>query len=216
MGKKDKKSDGKKAKLAEKKLKAEKKGEKKSKVKQQKVEGSDAEDVDLDDVLAEYQRQQEQFLKVTETVLDVPPKPRSSSTLLASPSNTNQLLLFGGENYNGSVAHFYNDLNVYYVDRDEWHCVTSPNAPLPRSGHAWCRGGNQSNAVFLFGGEFSSPKQGTFYHYNDFWRLDPNAREWTRLESKGKTPPARSGHRMTYYKNYIILFGGKLSVSSTV
>jgi len=208
MAKDKKKSDGKKAKAAEKKLKAEKKGEKKAKVKSAKLEGSDNEDVDLEDVLAEYQRQQEQFLKVTEVVLDAPPKPRSSSTLLASPSNTNQLLLFGGENYNGSVAHFYNDLNVYYIDRDEWHCVSSPNAPLPRSGHAWCRGGNQSNAVFLFGGEFSSPKQGTFYHYNDFWRLDPNAREWTRLDSKGKTPPARSGHRMTYYKNYIILFGG--------
>ena len=28
------------------------------------------------------------------------------------------------------------------------------------------------------------------------------------METKGKSPPARSGHRMTYYKNYIILFGG--------
>ena len=49
-------------------------------------------------------------------------------------------------------------------------------------------------------GEFSSPKQGTFYHYNDFWRLEPSTREWTRLEHKGKGPPARSGHRMTYFK----------------
>ena len=49
-------------------------------------------------------------------------------------------------------------------------------------------------------GEFSSPKQGTFHHYNDFWHLDPSTREWNRLESKGKSPPARSGHRMTYYK----------------
>jgi hypothetical protein len=57
-------------------------------------------------------------------------------------------------------------------------------------------------------GEFSSPKQGTFYHYNDFWHLDTSTREWTRLETKSKGPPARSGHRMTYFKNYIILFGG--------
>jgi hypothetical protein len=78
---------------------------------------------------------------------------------------------------------------------------------LPRSGHAWTRGGN-AGGVYLFGGEFSSPKQGTFYHYNDFWRLEPSSREWTRIEAKGKGPPARSGHRMTYYKNYIILFGG--------
>ncbi|KAI1166942.1 galactose oxidase [Nemania serpens] len=202
------KSDSKKQKLAEKKQKQEKKAQKKEKTKTAKLDGSDAEDVDLDAVLAEYKKQQELFLKVTETVLDAPPKPRSSATFIASPSNSNQLLLFGGETWNGAVANFFNDLNIYYTDRDEWHCVTSPNAPLPRSGHAWCRGGNQKESVFLFGGEFSSPKQGTFYHYNDFWRLEPSTREWTRIEVKGKTPPSRSGHRMTYYKNYIILFGG--------
>lgn len=49
-------------------------------------------------------------------------------------------------------------------------------------------------------GEFSSPKQGTFYHYNDFWHLDPSSREWSRIETKTKGPPARSGHRMTYFK----------------
>ncbi|KAI4865780.1 galactose oxidase [Hypoxylon rubiginosum] len=206
---KDKKSkDTKKAKLAEKKQKQEKKAQKKEKIKAAKVDGSDAEDVDLDAVLAEYKKAQEEFVKVTETVSEAPPKPRSSSTFLASPSNSNQLLLFGGETWNGALASFYNDLNIYYTDRDEWHCVTSPNAPLPRSGHAWCRGGNQKDSIFLFGGEFSSPKQGTFYHYNDFWRLEPSSREWSRIEMKGKTPPARSGHRMTYYKNYIILFGG--------
>ncbi|KAK6071174.1 Kelch repeat-containing protein 3 [Seiridium cupressi] len=200
-------ADTKKAKKAEKKQKQEKKAEKKSKAKTAKLEGSDAEDVDLDNILEEYKKQQEQFHKITEIVAEAPPKPRSSSTFMASPSNSNQLLLFGGENYNGAIATFYNDLSIYYTDRDEWHTVTSPNAPLPRSGHAWCRGGNQSSSVFLFGGEFSSPKQGTFYHYNDFWRLEPHSREWTRIEAKGKTPPARSGHRMTYYKNYIILFG---------
>lgn len=202
------KTESKKAKLAEKKQKAEKKAEKKAKVKASKMDGSDAEDVDMDAVLEEYRKEQEKFLKITETVVEEPPRARSAATFLANPTNSNQLLLFGGEYFNGSLATFFNDLMVYYIDRDEWRCVTSPNAPLPRSGHAWARGGNQSNAVYLFGGEFSSPKQGTFYHYNDFWKLDPTTREWTRLEPKGKTPPARSGHRMTYFKNYIILFGG--------
>jgi hypothetical protein len=206
--KKSKKDESKKARLEKKKEKQATKGEKKAKVKASKVEGSDAEDVDLDAVLEEYKKQQEQFLKVTETVVESPPRARSAATFLANPSNSNQLLLFGGEYFNGSLATFFNDLMIYYIDRDEWRCVTSPNAPLPRSGHAWTRGGNQSNAVYLFGGEFSSPKQGTFYHYNDFWKLDCSTREWSRLEPKGKTPPARSGHRMTYFKQYIILFGG--------
>ncbi|KUI66740.1 Kelch repeat-containing protein 3 [Cytospora mali] len=208
MAKKDKKASDKKAKLAEKKAKQEKKADKKAKNKSAKLEGSDAEDVDLDEVLAEFQRQQEQFLKITEVVAEGPPKPRAASCFLASPSNSKELLLFGGEYFNGALASFFNDLHIYNIDKDVWKTVTSPNAPLPRSGHAWCRGGNQAQYVYLFGGEFSSPKQGTFYHYNDFWRLEPNAREWTRLEPKGKTPPARSGHRMTYFKQYIVLFGG--------
>jgi hypothetical protein len=200
------KSEGKKAKIAEKKAKQEKKSVKKEKVKSSKANESDDEDIDLDAVLAEYAKKQEQFLKVTETICEAP-KPRASSTLIASPANSSELFMFGGEYFNGAEARFFNDLYVYNVDRDEWRIVTSQNTPLPRSGHAWCRGGN-AGGIYLFGGEFSSPKQNTFYHYNTFYRLEPSTREWTKLEPKGKGPPARSGHRMTYYKNYIILFGG--------
>lgn len=135
----------------------------------------------------------------------MPPSARSSATLIGSPSNSKELLLFGGEYFNGALATFFNDLFVYLIDKDEWRKVTSPNSPLPRSGHAWTR--SISNDIYLFGGEFSSPKQGTFYHYNDFWKLSPSTREWTRIENK-KGPPARSGHRMTYFKHYIVLFGG--------
>lgn len=214
MAKKDKKT-----KAAEKKIRVAQKQEKKAsqKLKKAKSKGkdqdSDVEDVDLDEVLAEYARQQEQFLKVTETVCEAP-SARSSATIVASPSNANEIFLFGGEYYNGALAKFYNDLYVYNVKQDRWSVVTSPNSPLPRSGHAWCRGGN-AGGIYLFGGEFSSPKQGTFYHYNDFWHLDPATREWTKLENKGKGPPARSGHRMTYFKQYILLFGGFQDTSQT-
>jgi N-acetylneuraminic acid mutarotase len=210
MAKKDKKSKEaeKKARNAQKQEKKATKKEKKQKSRGKQEVDSDADDVDIDAILEEYARQQEQFLKVIEEVSE-PPSPRSSSTILASPANDNELFVFGGEYFNGSLASFYNDLFIYNINRDEWKKVTSPNSPLPRSGHAWCRGGN-AGGMYLFGGEFSSPKQGTFYHYNDFWRLDPASREWTRIEGKGKasSPPSRSGHRMTYFKNYIILFGG--------
>ena len=206
MVKKDKKS-----KVAEQKARVAAKQNKKAAQKEKKGKSkgnddSDADDVDLESVLEEYAKQQALYLKVTEVVCE-PPSPRASSTIIGSPSNINELFLFGGEFYNGALATFFNDLFIYLIDRGEWRKVTSPNSPLPRSGHAWCRGGN-AGGVYLFGGEFSSPKQGTFYHYNDFWRLDPSTREWTRLETKGKGPPARSGHRMTYFKNYILLFGG--------
>ncbi|KAL2809663.1 putative kelch repeats protein [Aspergillus granulosus] len=205
MGKKNKKSAEHKERIAAKQSKKADKKEKKSKTKGRDAD-SDAEDADLDAILAQYAEEQARFLKVTEVVSE-PPSPRSSATVLASPSNRNELLVYGGEYFDGTVATFFNNLFVYLIDRGEWREVTSPNSPLPRSGHAWCRGGN-TGGVYLFGGEFSSPKQGTFYHYNDFWHLDPSTREWSRIETKGKAPPSRSGHRMTYYKNYIILFGG--------
>jgi hypothetical protein len=209
MGKKDKKSKSaeQKARVLAKQSKKAAKGEKKVKVKGAAHEDdSDADDLDIDAVLASYAQEQAKFLKVTEQSCDAP-SPRSSCTVLASPSNRNEILIFGGEYFDGTLATFFNDLFIYLIDRGEWRHITSPNSPLPRSGHAWCRGGN-SGGIYLFGGEFSSPKQGTFYHYNDFWHLDPSAREWNRLEGKGKGPPARSGHRMTYFKNYILLFGG--------
>ncbi|KAF6812675.1 kelch domain-containing protein, partial [Colletotrichum musicola] len=64
------KSEDKAAKAAAKKAKQANKGEKKAKNKAAKVDGSDAEDVDLEAVLEEYKRQQEQFLKITETVCE--------------------------------------------------------------------------------------------------------------------------------------------------
>ncbi|KIV95138.1 hypothetical protein PV10_02823 [Exophiala mesophila] len=208
-GKKKAKSAEHKAQKAAKQSKKTAKGEKKTKAKVAAVnDDSDADDVDLDAVLAAYAEEQAKFLKITETACG-PPSARSSSTLVASPSNRNELFIFGGEYHDGSSASFYNDLFVYQIDKGEWRQVVSGNTPLPRSGHACCRGGN-TGGIYICGGEFSSPKQNQFYHYHDFWHLDPDTREWTKIEpkGKGKNPPARSGHRMTYFKNYIILFGG--------
>lgn len=148
-----------------------------------------------------------------------------------SPSNHHELFLFGGELFNGALASFYNDLFIYNSLRNEWKQITSPNSPLPRSGHWITQSGGKSGigggkgALWLFGGEFSSPKQGTFYHYGDFWRLDCEAGqggwgvEWEKVEPKGGTrggnPPSRSGHRMVAWKQYIILFGGFQDTSQT-
>lgn len=208
---KDKKAKAadKKARAAAKQSKKTAKGEKKKSAKQAALNAdSDDEEVDLDAVLAAYAEEQAKYLKVTEQPC-APPGPRSSSTVVASPSNRSELFVFGGEYHDGTTASFYNDLLVYLIDKGEWHQIVSGNTPLPRSGHAACRGGN-TGGIYISGGEFSSPKQNQFYHYHDFWHLDTDTREWTKLEppGKGRNPPARSGHRMTYFKNYIVLFGG--------
>ncbi|RMZ91554.1 hypothetical protein DV736_g1197, partial [Chaetothyriales sp. CBS 134916] len=207
---KDKKSKAEqKAVKAQKQAKKAAKGEKKLKSKAQDVDSDDDTNVDLDAVLAAYAEEQAKFLKVTEKPCSAP-SPRSSCTVLASPSNRSELFIFGGEfmDSNG-ICHFYNDLFVYNIAKGEFSQVTSPNSPLPRSGHAWCRSGN-TGKIYMGFGEFSSPKQGIFYHFNSFYMLDPDTREWAQIEPKGKgrDPPARSGHRMTYWKNFILLFGG--------
>ncbi|PVI06890.1 galactose oxidase [Periconia macrospinosa] len=209
----DKKAAAKAAKAAKQEKKAGKK-EKKQASKDKDID-SDAESVDLDAVLAQYAKEQEQYHAITEVACE-PPSARTSSTIIGNPANENELFFYGGEYFNGATAQFFNDLFVYNIKKDTWNKVTSPNSPLPRSGHAWCRAAN-TKEVYLFGGEFSSPKQGTFYHYNDFWKLDPNNREWTRIEVKGKasSPPARSGHRMVGFKQYIVVFGGFQDTSAT-
>lgn len=147
---------------------------------------------------------------------------RANATLTPSP-NGKELFLFGGETFNGSIARFFNELYIFNADREDWRQITSPNSPLPRSGHfvTASQHGGGSGSLWLFGGEFSSPKQGTFYHYNDFWRFDCASREWNRVETKssgkagGTAPPARSGHRMVAWKNYILLMGGFQDTSTS-
>ncbi|KAJ5435042.1 hypothetical protein N7491_005637 [Penicillium cf. griseofulvum] len=197
MAKKNKKSAEHKDRVAAKQSKKTAQKEKKSKAKGKDAD-SDAEDADLDAILAQYAEEQAKFLKVTE-VPSEPPVPRSSATVLASPSNRNELLLYGGEYFDGTHATFFNNLFVYLIDRGEWREVTSPNSPLPRSGHAWCRGGN-SGGIYMFGGNIVLV---------DMLKLFTQPQEnGLALSLKAKVLPARSGHRMTYFKNYIILFGG--------
>ena len=115
------------AKAAKQEKKAGKK-DKKVASKTQEID-SDAEDVDLDAVLAQYAKEQEQYNAITEAASDPPPA-RTSSTIIASPANENELFLFGGEYFNGATAKFFNDLLVYNIKQDSWKKVTSPNSPL--------------------------------------------------------------------------------------
>ncbi|KAK9239066.1 hypothetical protein V1525DRAFT_356763 [Lipomyces kononenkoae] len=215
--KKGKDSASKKALKAEKALKAQTKSAVKAKKKASKLGDDDLDDVDIDHILEEYAREQANFVAVKITPTSRPSK-RLNATLIPSPAHHSrrELFLFGGEAVNAAgLSEFYNDLFVYTVDTNIWRKVTSPNTPLPRSGHAMCVH-PMTGVILLFGGEFSSPKQNTFYHYGDTWLLDATTREWTKLDVK-KGPSARSGHRMTYWKNYILLHGGfrDLSQSTT-
>lgn len=205
MAKKDKKlKEAKKARTAEKQKKNASKSEEKQK-KMAKKRGDEEEDEDIDAILEQFAREQEELTAVKIDVCDRPSK-RLNPSLTASPlQGKRELILFGGEAVEAGVSRFYNDLYTYTIENNTWRKFTSKNAPLPRSSHASCA--HPSGVVLMFGGEFSSPKQSTFYHYGDTWVLDAETKEWEKVETK-RGPSARSGHRLCAWKNYIILHGG--------
>lgn len=211
MAKKDKKSkEAKKARAQEKQKKSQNKAEQKNK-KQAKKSGEEEEDQDIDQILEQYAKDQEAFQAIKIDVCK-PPTRRLNPAMVANPASKKELLLFGGEFTEEGVSHFYNDLYSYGIDNDIWRKITSKNAPLPRSSHAMCA--HPSGIVLLFGGEFSSPKQSTFYHYGDTWILDGDTKEWSKIDQK-RGPSARSGHRLACWKNFIIMHGGFRDLGSS-
>jgi hypothetical protein len=63
------------------------------------------------------------------------PSPRVNAALVPNPLKDKELILFGGEFYNGETTYVYNDLFRYHVDKNEWTKVSSPNSPTPRCSH---------------------------------------------------------------------------------
>lgn len=205
-GKKDK--EAKKARAEQKAKKNQSKAEQKDKKKSKKFnDDEDDDDMDIDQVLANFKLQQEQFEHVNVESISKPAQ-RLNSCMITTPNHSKkELLIFGGEftNPETSMTHFYNELITYSPDNGQWRKITSQNSPMPRSSAAMCA--HPSGIALLHGGEFSSPKQNTFYHYSDTWLLDTHTKEWTKMDS-AKGPPGRSGHRITIWKNYFILSGG--------
>lgn len=197
MGKKQKKPGKGKEKTERKTAKAE---EKRTRRESKKLSPED----DIDAILLSIQKE-EAKKKEVHVEDNVPaPSPRSNCSLTINPQKETELILYGGEFYNGSKTYVYGDLYRYDVEKQEWKLVSSPNSPPPRSAHqavAW------KNYLYIFGGEFTSPNQERFHHYKDFWVLDLKTNQWEQLNYKG-APSPRSGHRMVLYKHKIIVFGG--------
>ncbi|CAH00205.1 Kel3p [Kluyveromyces lactis] len=204
--KKDKES--KKARTEAKNKKALEKAAVKDKKKAKKLSQDEEEDdMDIEEMLANFKREQENFEKINVENVDRPDQ-RINPCMFVNPAHgKRELMMFGGESttQETGTTHFYNDLFVYSLDTDTWKRYTSQNSPMPRSSAAVAS--HPTGVALIHGGEFSSPKQNTFYHYSDSWLFDCSSKEWTKVEQKNG-PSARSGHRMAIWKNFIILHGG--------
>lgn len=211
MAKKNKKDkEAKKARADAKNKKNQQKAAQKDKKLMSKLNAQDSDnedDVDLDTILAQFKLEQEQYEKIDIEIVNKPHK-RINPCMVTNPLHSKkEILLFGGEftNNETGTTQFFNDLYTYTKNNNQWKKYVSQNSPMPRSSAAMTC--HSSGLALLHGGEFSSPKQSTFYHYNDTWLLDTQSKEWTKIESK-TGPSARSGHRITVWKNYFVLFGG--------
>ncbi|CCF53516.1 hypothetical protein NDA11_005100 [Ustilago hordei] len=227
MGKKAKPSAGKAAAKVAKKEKAEKKATSKltKQVAKQKSQSSttnstakgkskqspkkgtiDDDQEDLDALLARYREQWESEHVVSEEKVGGPPSRRANATFTPCPLG-NDLYLFGGEYFNGERVSFYQDMYRYIPDKNEWRTYASKTQPGPRSAHQIAATPAQGGMLWLFGGEFSGARQNAFHHYRDLWAFSIETKAWERIDTKLR-PSARSGHRMCFWKHYLVLFGG--------
>ncbi|XP_059916176.1 kelch domain-containing protein 4 [Gadus macrocephalus] len=166
---------------------------------------SKREEEDLEALIAEFQNLDAKKTQVVETECP-PPSPRLNASLSPHPEK-DELILFGGEFFNGKKTYLYNELYFYNIKKNSWVKSEIPNPPPPRCAHqavVVAQGGGQ---LWVFGGEFASPDGEQFYHYKDLWVLHLATHTWENIKATG-APSGRSGHRMVLSKKQLLVFGG--------
>jgi hypothetical protein len=135
------------------------------------------------------------------------PTPRVNFSMVTVGSeNKLEMVVFGGERNDGRQVMFCRELYRYSMWNNKWSSVHPAGLePGPRSGHAATTWKSQ---MFVFGGEFSTPKATQFHHYLDLWQLNLDENSWDKVVPTGRGPTARSGHRMVTHENKLLLFGG--------
>jgi len=180
-------------------LKTEKNAKKKA---QKSLVKEDEEDIEK--MIEQFKKMDAAKVAITEEIVPNP-SARVHATFVLNPSKEGEVLIFGGEYFNGEQTFVYNDLFRLNLEKREWKQISSPNTPPPRCSHQACV---FKNYLYLFGGEFTSPSQNQFYHYRDLWRLNLDNYSWEQMKDVKGGPSARSGHRMVIWKHKLILFGG--------
>lgn len=116
MGKKTKKTKGRGAEKAASKMAK----------KDQKAEGME----ELESLIAQFQELDKKKTTFSEETTGQP-SPRSNLSVTAHPDK-DELILFGGEYYNGNQTTMYNDVFIYNIKKSEWTKQIIPNSPPPR------------------------------------------------------------------------------------
>lgn len=198
---------GKKDKSKKKGMGAEKtamKTDKKLIAKQKKMIAKLGED-DIEAVVAKYESKITKSSDIVET-LCAPPSARVNFAICSHPDKE-EIFLHGGELFNGQKTVVFGEFYCYNVPKNDWRVMNSSICPAPRSGHQMISISADGGQLWLFGGEYASPSQLQFYHFKDLWVYRISQRQWEKIGAPNG-PSARSGHRMTYAKKKLYVFGG--------
>lgn len=160
---------------------------------------------DIEHIVAQIEKEEAKRQKVVEALVDQPSR-RLNFTLNAHPFK-DELIMIGGEFFNGQKTTVYGDMFFYNINKKTWTVIKAPGAPPPRCGHQTCCTSNNKGEIWVFGGEFASPSGSQFYHYRDLWVYHIGDKKWEKISASGG-PSARSGHRMVYEKKKLFIFGG--------
>ncbi|KAK2147837.1 hypothetical protein LSH36_532g05014 [Paralvinella palmiformis] len=160
---------------------------------------------ELTETRREFQEQDRKRVEVTEEKCE-PPSPRCNMSFVAHPDK-DELVMFGGEYFNGKQTMLYNDLYYYNIKNNDWTLIKSPEGPPPRCAHQAVVVSQAGGQMWVFGGEFASSSQSQFYHYKDLWMYSFKEKRWQKINAPGG-PSARSGHRMVACKKLLLVFGG--------
>ena len=159
---------------------------------------------DITQTVQKLRKKEEKKKTVVEQQNVPPPSPRANGVFLPHPTKEGELILFGGEFWDGESTVAYNDMYVFNVPKGQWRTISSPLTPSPRSS---IQALTYKQFMIVHGGEFVSQSQSQFLHFRDTWKFDCNTCIWEEMKIK-TGPSARSGHRMVPWKNKAVLFGG--------
>lgn len=159
----------------------------------------------IEATLKRIQKAESKIKRVEEIEKVQPPSPRVNTVMCPHPIRDQELIIFGGEFFNGEITEAYNDVFFYSVKKNLWSKLSTDINPAPRSSS---QGIIYKDYMIIFGGEFVSQTQSQFLHFRDVWRFDARRSEWEELKGLKGGPSSRSGHRMALWKRQAVVFGG--------
>uniref|UniRef100_A0A1I8ILP0 Kelch domain-containing protein 4 n=1 Tax=Macrostomum lignano TaxID=282301 RepID=A0A1I8ILP0_9PLAT len=128
---------------------------------------------------------------------------RPSPRIATANSRRSEIYLFGGEQRLPETGRLkvLNEHLVYRPVENRWIRLGGGTLPTPR--RPWpSRPQASGDHLFVFGGEFATPTESQFHHYDDIWSWDRKVASVAQSDpGLGQPGPlSRSGHRMLALK----------------